>query len=165
MSARVFELEGSLSFDSSGFYKAVKEAVEAGEKLKQELERNDKAMESMEKAVADTDKALQKVEDSTSDFTKETKESTSATADLDKKMDSLNETYSDSEKQVEELKKELEKVIEQVYNDLNGKTFEHTDTFFYPEGVTTKTKFIQELELHAESGGGDGRDCEAHPVR
>ena len=110
MSARVFELEGSLSFDSSGFYKAVQEAVEAGEKLKQELERNDKAMESMEKAVADTDKALQKVEDSTSDFTKETKESTSATADLDKKMDSLNETYSDSEKQVEELKKELEKV-------------------------------------------------------
>ena len=109
MSANVFELQGSLSFDSSGFYKAVKEAVEAGEKLKAELERDDKAMEEMEKALAETDKAVQAVEDSTKDYTKEAKASSDAAESLDKQMDELSDSYKESEKQVEELKKELEK--------------------------------------------------------
>lgn len=39
--------------------------------------------------------------------------------------------------------KELEKVIEQTHNELNGKTFEYTDTFINPEGITTNTKFIK----------------------
>ena len=39
--------------------------------------------------------------------------------------------------------KELEKVIEQTHNELNGKTFEYTDTFIHPKGVTTNTKFIK----------------------
>ena len=39
--------------------------------------------------------------------------------------------------------KELEKVIEQTHNELNGKTFEYTDTFFHPTGITTNTKFIK----------------------
>ena len=39
--------------------------------------------------------------------------------------------------------KELEKVIEETHNELNGKTFEYTDTFINPNGVTTTTKFIK----------------------
>ena len=39
--------------------------------------------------------------------------------------------------------KELEKVIEQTHNELIGKTFEYTDTFIHPKGVTTNTKFIK----------------------
>ena len=39
--------------------------------------------------------------------------------------------------------KELEKVIEETHNELNGKTFEYTETFIHPKGVTTTTKFIK----------------------
>lgn len=39
--------------------------------------------------------------------------------------------------------KELEKVIEETHNELNGKTFEYTETFIHPKGITTTTKFIR----------------------
>ncbi len=39
--------------------------------------------------------------------------------------------------------KKLEKLIEETHKELNGKTFEYTETFIHPKGVTTTTKFIK----------------------
>ena len=129
MSASVFALQGSISMDSSGFEKAVKEAVEEGKKLAQALSENTAQMKSLQDSISkvktqldSADKSMKEAAESTEDMAKETKKTTDATEGMSKEVDDLKSDLNKAKKAIEDTTDETKKLSERM-----DKTEEETD--------------------------------------
>lgn len=130
MSANVFDLQGSISMDTSGFDKAIKDAVAEGEKLVQALSENTAQMKSMqdsvEKARAEIEnaaKAMKETSDAADDMAKETKRSADAVGDTAKEVEGLKAEVDKANKSVEDLADETHNLgtrMDKAESDIDG---------------------------------------------
>lgn len=131
----VFDLEGSITLDTSGYEKAVKEAQKTGQDLEKSLQeaarqyqeaqkRNEELTAALNKSQAETakyktelEKAKKAIDDASKstegmgDSTKETSEETADMVDnltaLRAKIDVVNAEYEETQKQIEEMRRKL----------------------------------------------------------
>ena len=128
MSANVFELQGSISMDTSAFEKAIKDAANIGKQLAQSLAENTNQMkalqdsveqareelDSAEKAMQDTASAAETLGDETKSSAEATENMSDEVKELKARLDSMNDEYSESQKEVAALRAELEKTSKEA---------------------------------------------------
>lgn len=121
MSASVFELQGSISMDSSGFEKAIRDAIAEGKNLVKSLADNTAQMKALQdsvnkvKAQLDSaEKSMKEAADATSTMTKEADKSADATGDLSKEVEGLKSDLSKAENAIEDTAKETKTLGERM---------------------------------------------------
>ena len=121
MSASVFELQGSISMDSSGFEKAIRDAIAEGKNLSKSLAENTAQMKALQdsvnkvKAQLDSaEKSMKETADATATMAKETDKSADATGDLSKEVEGLKSDLSKAENAIEDTAKETKTLGERM---------------------------------------------------
>ena len=121
MSASVFELQGSISMDSSGFEKAIREAIAEGKNLVKSLADNTAQMKALQdsvnkvKAQLDSaEKSMEETADATSAMAKEADKTADATGDLSKEVEGLKSDLSKAENAIEDTAKETKTLAERM---------------------------------------------------
>lgn len=112
--AQVFDLQGSLTFDSGGFEKAVKDAIQAAKNLEAELKLSDTTAKAFEQSMSSARKAMNEVVDTTSEVTRETKQSAEAAEAMSKEVDGLRADLDKASKELEDNAAETKKLGERM---------------------------------------------------